>query len=83
MEELAFVDEELTGNGASCNQPDNFARCCAVWPLARRRVSMSLESHESFRKFCWKDLDAEELGGNASWAPANDSRYVAGYKVPL
>jgi len=33
--------------------------------------------------FVDEDLDTDELGGNASWAPANDSRYVTGYKVYL
>ncbi|CAE7663589.1 PIF1 [Symbiodinium sp. CCMP2592] len=33
--------------------------------------------------FVDEDLDADELGGNVSWAPANDSRYVTGYKVYL
>ena len=30
-----------------------------------------------------EDLDADELGGNASWTVASDSRYVAGYKAQL
>ena len=28
-----------------------------------------------------EDLDADELGGNATWVPANDSRFVEGYKA--
>eukprot|EP00439_Symbiodinium_sp_Y106_P080311 s126_g19.t1 len=92
VEELAFVDEELTDNRASCNlcmwplaasQPDDFARCCAIWQFVQQLGLGTSREYVEVRRACWKDLDTDELGGNASWAPANDSRYVTGYKVYL
>ena len=92
VEELAFVDEELTDNRASCNlcmwplaasQPDDFARCCAIWQFVQQLGLGTSREYVEVRRACWKDLDTDELGGNASWAPANDSRYVTGYKVQL